>query len=421
MNRYRLSWFRSHWKLRAGVFLLLGIGAAVSGILAWHRCTDADATTNPIANSAQNNLPFAKKKPAEAAAIKPKQVLSRYSLAVSTMAFSPDGLTLATAASGSRVPGEIRLWDLVTRREKRGSRFPGTVCSLAFSRDGKALTCAGEGPLAIPGNGGSATGAIELWEFAAVAKLVLWRKTERTVVSMVGSPQEDRLAAGCNDGRLTLYNRATKQPLLSLRGEPGLNPYTNLAFSSDGKKIAWGGVASSGNSPPRFQGILQVWDAIGGKLLATLHPPESRPNIPNMKSVAFLPGGDKLVSSSNQTIYIWDLKSGQLEASLSGHQGIIEALVLSPNGRLLASCDSYACIKLWDVSSRREKITLRRPTILVQGLSQSDVKQGRTVALAFDPDGEMLASSTLAWNGTGQEGGVELWDLVALKKVDLAH
>jgi WD40 repeat protein len=68
------------------------------------------------------------------------------------VAFSPDGKTLATGAGGvwsptpgdgkkiGKIEGEIRLWDVATGKEKAAvRRLPLTVYSLAFSPDGRTL------------------------------------------------------------------------------------------------------------------------------------------------------------------------------------------------------------------------------------------------------------------------------------------
>lgn len=419
MTLHKPQWFRSPRKWVAGLLLLLCASGAALAAFAWKRCDDTSAATIPTPRPLPKNpasRPVAKEEP--------KQRLSRYSLPVNALAFSPDGMRLATAALNTRPPcrGEVRIWDLVTGREECGCRdFPRTVFSLAFSPDAKTLASGGEGYLSRPGDVSSVTSEVKLWNLDAGAKPALWQKTAQNIVAVAFSPQGDRLAAGGDKGRLTLYNRATGEPERTLRADAALTWFTNVAFSADGKKIAWGGVASSGGPTARPRSILQVWDAASGKLLATLHPPESPLNTPNTKNVLFLPGGDKVVSSSVQTIYIWDVNSGQIEASLSGHQGIIDALAISPDGHLLASSDGYACIKLWEVSTRREKTTLRQPTIIVQGSRspQQGLKEGATVALAFDPDGEILASSTLYRSGSDQPGVVQLWDLVSLKEIAL--
>jgi WD40 repeat protein len=71
--------------------------------------------------------------------------------AVSSVAFSPDGKTLASGG----VNGTVRLWDLATRKPL-GTPLTvggaGPVTSLAFSPDGKTLVGVGAG------------GTVQLWE-----------------------------------------------------------------------------------------------------------------------------------------------------------------------------------------------------------------------------------------------------------------
>jgi WD40 repeat protein len=67
--------------------------------------------------------------------------LTGHSDGVNAVAFSPDGLTLATAG----MERGIKLWDLVTGKEMSTlDSGVGFVKSLAFSRDGAWLACAGE-------------------------------------------------------------------------------------------------------------------------------------------------------------------------------------------------------------------------------------------------------------------------------------
>jgi RNA polymerase sigma factor (sigma-70 family) len=65
--------------------------------------------------------------------------------AVTALAFSPDGRTLATATRGvGQVNSAIRLWDVATAKER--ARFPGhqqSAASLAFSPDGRVLASGG--------------------------------------------------------------------------------------------------------------------------------------------------------------------------------------------------------------------------------------------------------------------------------------
>jgi WD40 repeat protein len=429
MNPYRLSWVLRHWKLLAGIFVLAGSGAGIVGLIAWRRCVEEKKN----AALAPSSPRMVVKQLAASLKPQPKQLLSHYSLNVNALAFSPDGLTLVTAGSSPRVRNEIRLWDLIGGREVRGcANLPGTIYLLAYSADGKSLLSGGRGYLSHAGDKVIEIGEIRHWDADAPQPSV-WQKVEGHVVAMALDPQGDRLAVGCYEGGLRVYNPTTKTaeltlPTESLREKSAHTSFSNLAYSADGKKIAWGGLIAPNGPNPRFRAFIQVWDAITGKPIITLHPPKSKDGLPNVRTLVFLPDNKTLVAGCDNKIHFWDVASGEVNATLSGHQGTVSALALSPNGRLLASSDGFACIKLWNTDTRGEKATLRQPTIVVQGLpSHQGKKQASTVALAFDPDGAILASSTIYSSSNDkqefvQEGVVELWDLEdRIAKVTLPH
>lgn len=62
-----------------------------------------------------------------------------------SMAFSPDGKTLAFGSAFVDAPGEIELLDVASGETKRRFKGPlGTVVSLTFSPDGKLLASGSE-------------------------------------------------------------------------------------------------------------------------------------------------------------------------------------------------------------------------------------------------------------------------------------
>jgi WD40 repeat protein len=80
--------------------------------------------------------------------------------------------------------------------------------------------------------------------------------------------------------------------------------------------------------------------------------------------------------------------------TLKGHGGWVRSLVVSPDGKVLASASDDQTIKLWDVATGRTFRTLKAHTGAVRGL-------------AFSPDGLRLASAS--WDRTVKlwEGGTE--------------
>src|SRR5262245_63381774 len=74
----------------------------------------------------------------------------------------------------------------------------------------------------------------------------------------------------------------------------------------------------------------------------------------SVQSVAFSPDGKTLASTHNDsTIQLWDVKTGRLIRSFTGHTGHVPVIVFSPDGKLLAGGSPDQTVKLWDVSSER--------------------------------------------------------------------
>src|SRR5262245_56845189 len=67
--------------------------------------------------------------------------------------------------------------------------------------------------------------------------------------------------------------------------------------------------------------------------------------------------------------------------SFWGHTGFVDPVVISPDGKTLASGSSDTTVKLWDLTTGRLRATL-------QGHTKS------LDSLAFSPDGKTLASGS---------------------------
>jgi WD40 repeat protein len=69
----------------------------------------------------------------------------------------------------------------------------------------------------------------------------------------------------------------------------------------------------------------------------------------DIEALAMNPDGSTLISGScDNTIKIWDLKTGQLMRTLEGHKSILTCITLSPDGQTLASSSWDKTVKIWD-------------------------------------------------------------------------
>ena len=114
-------------------------------------------------------------------------------------------------------------------------------------------------------------------------------------------------------------------------------------------------------------------------------------------SVAYSPDGGTLASgSTDETIRLWDIATGEVLATLSGHTDWVCGVTYSPNGRTLASGGGDNKVRLWDVSTGDLLVTLT-------GHADEDPDSAGVWSVTYSPDGSTLASG-------GSDDKVRLWD-----------
>ena len=347
-----------------------------------------------------------------------------YQTGVCGVAFSPDGKMIASGHDR----GNLILWETATSKSikilsgmggEEGSRLPfehtGAVHSVAFSPDGKTLASAGYYDRGTE---------VRLWETATGKHIRLLLSVEGemdAVESIAYSPDGRTLAIGWGTGGISLSDAKTEAPpqFLDLhhRGE-----VSSLAFSPDGALLASCGEDNT----------VRLWDVKTRKLLRTFIGHKS--GFSNgVFSVAFSPDGKTVASSSKESVRLWNTQGEEHLRSVITHTAILD-VVFSSDGKTLASGNGDNTVRLWDAKSGKPFTTLIGHKGEVSNVAFSpdgktlasigddtvrlwDARTGEHVralseskyySVVFSPNGETLATEHQATEHQGNT--VRLWN-----------
>jgi WD40 repeat protein len=295
-----------------------------------------------------------------------------------SLAFSPDGRTLATVPSS--------LWTVALR--KRNGRPRGTIPArdsqtrlgrpgrLAFSPDGRTLAVTSRSPSSAP---------VSLWDVQTgdlrteFALGISGGSLERGIVGLAFTPGGDRLLVA----RRSFPQRSRKTGLQIRHGRQGDFRVTLLAhhgsgllamaLSPDGTTLAFA------TREPR----IGLWD------VAT---EEERPFSPRKigacVSLSYAADNRTLAGAVGRKILLWDTQ-GRTVRELVGHEADVQSVAFSPSGNLLLS-GARDGVRLWDTGSRTQRARYEWP---IGGVS----------CVAFAPDDKGAAA--------GGRKGLVLWEI----------
>ncbi len=158
-----------------------------------------------------------------------------------------------------------------------------------------------------------------------------------------------------------------------------------------------------------------------------------------INEITYSPDGKYLAVAASIGIWLYDMKTYQEVALLTGNAGPVSSVAFSPDGSTIVSGYDSGGILVWEVKTGKRKQTL--PTVqewvssvafspdgktiasggaceegLCPGITLLDIQTGEqlksfgglytTLSLSFSPDGKTLASSGDEWNSN-----VRLWDV----------
>ena len=303
---------------------------------------------------------------------------------INAIAFTPDGGQLVSASEDKT----IRVWDLATGktvRTIRGESAPGDqgkIYAMALSPDGKWLAAGGffDGP-------GDARNAIRLYDFASGRLVALLKGHENVVSGLAFSSDGRHLISGSGDFTAIIWDTGspsgagveTRRPEHRLRGH-GDHIYA-VGFTPDGAR------AVTGSNDHE----LRLWRVADGGEIARMPGHGDK-----VVSLAVAPDGTIASGDDSGEIRLWDGGTGAFGKVLARQGTDIGSLSVSPDGKRLLSgvgTGPHHC-HVYDLASGQEVVTYSGHDNIV-------------IATAISPDGHWAAT------GGGGNSEIHLWDLAS--------
>jgi WD40 repeat protein len=272
------------------------------------------------------------------------------------VAYSPDGKRLASASHDKTV----RVWDAQTGQELLTLLGHTTsVSDVAFSTDGMHLASAGAGVVIVwdvqtgaqvftlnSGGGGGHVAVSPDGTRLAGDRKVWDANTGKELVTLEGegvsvrafSPDGKRLASsGQRVVGVKVWDAQTGKVLLSrLKGHTG--GVNGLAFSPDGKHLA----------SAAYDGTVKVWNSETGEEVVAFVG-----HVDRVWNVDFSPDGKRLASAGGGVVKVWNAITGQELFTFKGQFG--RGVAFSPDGKYIASGGVDNTVKVWRITALPEK------------------------------------------------------------------
>jgi WD40 repeat protein/DNA-directed RNA polymerase specialized sigma24 family protein len=437
----------ARWKVVSSVVLAASVAAVGIGI-----CLSTPVAADPPGQAGRSDTPPAVERPGPpldrygdplpaGALARLGTVRFRHGGQVHSVAFSPDGKIIASGGFG-----RIMLWEAETGkplgplvRKLHPPGAPGKppeprvehghTFGLAFTSDGKQLISVGSPTV------DRRTGNYVFWDVEGRKQGIdtLYSDAGGThwLRAVALAPGDKKVAFATDSGKIYLMDTKSHADLWQTRtdGAGGLAISPNgkivavanyaralLLDAADGRELkrlesgkarqvvfapdsesVWVGCDGGGVSDrEKFPGTVSRWDLQTGTKAQSF---EMAPGM--LLSLALSPDGKMLAAGGeNYGPLLWEAAGGkpaELESHGQRRRPWLQNLAFSPDGKSLAAADTSGRVRVWDVTTRRERV-------------RHDEHSGGLPDVAVSPDGKLAATA-------GADGTVRIWDLATMRTV----
>lgn len=289
-----------------------------------------------------------------------EQSLTGHTSVVNSVSYSPDGLQVASGSDDRTV----QIWDAVNFKALRDPLNSDEVSSVSYSPDG----------LQVMAGGGSryyGYANIRCWDVGMIwntriiptsidvpdinmpeegSRVELCRlssvsyRSDGLQVVLGGSVSVKR--QGYN-GAIQIWDKISGKLIKLLPDHTSV--INSVSYSPDGLRMVSGGgdearEEKSMASGSRDDYAIQIWDAVDFKAIGVLHGHKS-----GVTSVSYSRDGLRVVSGSyDKTVRIWDAVNFKELAQLSGHTSAVNSVSYSPDGLRVVSGSDDSTVRIWD-------------------------------------------------------------------------
>lgn len=271
------------------------------------------------------------------------------------LAFSPDGIHLASATTNS----VIQLWNVAKRVEER--TLVGNNVAV-FSPDGLEIATGGY------------DSSVKIWE-VATGRLIRTNNVgveDKWVDTLAYSPDGRWLAAGTFGHNIVrIWDAQSGKWLFDLTGH--LAPVISISFSPNGRYLS----CTLGNYE------MKVWDLTAQRMVSMMGTGASVFS-PSLSTRLLCPNYDRDVK-------IWNPSDGREVLTLRGHTDSITGLAFTQDGSRLISGSLDRTLRVWDASPMEMRSEDASTTLIGH--------TNRVWNLAYGRDGRLFSTSECNWGG----------------------